>query len=149
MPGTLYDKLAWRARFLLGGTPPIVRERLGGNPFSIRERLTFINPLSHWPHRDKLIRQSLRRGGGRDDYFPIGGLCIYFRPDFPMEDVEALLSGVVLILKEAYFFCDHFSDEVRIQPGDWILDLGGNLGTSAIAFSRLAGPGGASSASSR
>lgn len=142
MVRSIYHKLDWRLRFLLGGTPSKARELLGANPFSLSERLAYVNPIRGPLNRERMILRALRRCGGQNDYFRINGLRIYFRPEFPVEDEEELLAGVVLILKEAYLAPDHFSDDVRIQPGDCVIDLGGNLGTSAISFSRAAGPGG-------
>lgn len=139
MSNSVAGKLMWRLQFLLGGEPPVARRLLGGNPFSLRERLAFVNPLAVRRTREDLVLHCLRRRGGADDHFHIGGDRIYFRPDFPLADEESLLAGVVLVLKEAYLHPDLCSDRVRVEPGDCVFDLGGNLGTSALIFARMAG----------
>lgn len=127
----IVQKLRWRAGFLLGD-----------NPFSLRERLTYINPLGERLTEEELIARSLRRGKGGDDYFRLDGLKLYFRPDFSVGDEKEFLSCIQLVLRESYLYHDIFSERVKVGPGDYVLDLGGSIGTSAITLGRLVGPTG-------
>ena len=126
----LASKLRWRGRLLLDRRALPVRDRL-------RIALT--------PGADRraeaLLMPRLRRTDEGDEYFDLNGTRVFFRPtDRPVGDEEALRRGTLLILREAFlddpgFFCP----EVRLRPGDVALDLGGNLGTSALLFARLVG----------
>lgn len=124
-------KLAWRARFLFGP-----------NPFSFWERLAYVNPLGPALGLAELVDRSHRRDRNGEPYFGLAGLKLYYRPEMPFADEPEYLDSVRLILRESYLRPDYFSPEVRIAPGDRVLDLGGNIGTTALAFSRLAGPTG-------
>lgn len=155
---SLSHKLLWRLRFLVdpggfargepfsaGEDPAPIRDVLleAAASLPLRDRLAFVGPRP--PRRDlmELLLLARRRGIGRDEHFDLGDRRIFFRPDHPVPDPHAYLEGILLILKEAYGRpSPFFSPEVRVESGDTVFDVGGNLGTSALLFSRLAGPDG-------
>lgn len=161
MRGTipLAHKLRWRAHFLLNpgdfaehepffserGEFPI-RELLlaGARRLSLRERLALIQPFgARRAIEDFLLLKRLRRAPDGQQYFDLGDRKIFFRPEHATTNESEVLEGILLILKEAYVFPpEFFSPEVQIAPGDTVFDVGGNVGTSALLFSRLTGPGG-------
>lgn len=138
MPTPLREKILWRLRFLTAGD----------SPFPLRDRLAYVKPWGRRPGVDELLMRRLRRGGGPgggEDYFDLNGRRIYFRPDHDVADEAALVRGTLMILKEAYVQAGEFFAPdvgVTIRPGDTVLDLGGNIGTSALLFACLAGPAG-------
>lgn len=113
---------------------------LDGRAFPVWQRLwRACTPGTVPPH--DLLMTRLRRARDGADYFDMNGTRVYFRPStHSVRNEQALYRGALQILREAFvdessFFCP----EVRIRPGDVVLDVGGNLGTSAMLFSRLAG----------
>ena len=114
-----------------------------GRAFPLRQRLRRALAPGGGPTRRDLLMSRLRRADDGAEYFDMNGTRVYFRPTgWPTRD-DAVYRGAVQILEEAYlndpgFFCDR----VRICRGDTVFDLGGNLGTSAMLFARLAGPSG-------
>jgi FkbM family methyltransferase len=110
--------------------------------FTLRERLALMASAGRNPTVNDLLLRRLRSSGGTE-YFDIRGSKIYFRPGFPVADESEPLLGALTILRESYvdppsFFCP----EVQLAAGDVAFDLGGNLGTSALVFSRAVGPEG-------
>ena len=99
------------------------------------------------PTSRQLLMSRLRRDDDGVEYFDMNGTRIYFRPadsptDSPAAD-EALYRGTLQVLEEAYLRDPgFFSPQVQIRRGDVVFDLGGNLGTSALLFARLARPRG-------
>lgn len=59
-----------------------------------------------------------------------------------MADEAEFLSCIQLVLRESYLYHDIFSPQVNVGPGDYVLDLGGSIGTSAITIGRLVNAGG-------
>ena len=114
-----------------------------GRAFPLSDRLRrAVSPGGGATDRDRLLSR-LRTADDGAEYFDMNGTRVYFRPAHAPAGSEAVLSGAVQILKEAYLGDPgFFSGEVKISPGDTVLDLGGNLGTSAMLFSPLAGPKG-------
>lgn len=111
---------------------------------SVGEKLRLISPFGfREPLLDLLLRKRLRDGGDGAAYFEIGDTRIYYRVGGPIENEEARLKGALLIIDEAFARpSEFFSPSVNVGPGDVVLDLGGNIGTSALLFSRLVGPEG-------
>ena len=105
------------------------------------ERAKYV--LTGRPSLDELLMRRLRDAGTADAHFQMPAARVYFRPPYDVADEAELLRGTLLILKEAYCMPGEFFDgPVRIRPGDTVLDLGGNLGTSAMTFAERTGPGG-------
>jgi len=125
------NKVTWRASFLFGD-----------NPFSMRERLAYINPVGPRLSLEELISRSRRCDRDGTDYYNLDGLKLYFRPDFPITDEAEFRFCTELVLRESYLYHDAFSEHVQLRPGDCALDLGGNIGTVAMGFSRIVGPAG-------
>lgn len=157
---SLARKLRWRTHFLLSprgfaeretffssrGEFPI-RELLlmDAGRLSLQERVAFISTSLQvrYPIQDYLLLKRIRRAPDGCEYFDLGEQKIFFRPEHGITNESELLKGILMILKEAYVFpLEFFSPEVQIAPGDVIFDVGGNVGTSALLFSRLTGPGG-------
>jgi FkbM family methyltransferase len=110
--------------------------------FTFRERFWHVASAGRNPNVNELLLKRLRSANGTE-YFDIGGSKIFFRPGFPVADDREPLLGALTILRESFvdpptFFCD----EVQLRPGDVAFDLGGNVGTSALVFSREVGPEG-------
>lgn len=158
--GGLIGKVSWRIRFLRDPVAWFFEQPhfrgLEESPLragltedlkrmSLRERAAFVSrPDGRGPNLlDHLLLRRLREAADGEPYFDLYGTRIFFRPDYPVADESAMLQGVLLILKEAFADrCYFFTPEVSIDEGDTVLDLGGNLGTSAMLFSRLVGPRG-------
>ena len=134
-------------RVVLNGLGSKLRRRkrllLDGRAYPLWQRLKFCMPRAAPADRHALMSR-LRRADDGAEYFDMNGRRVYFRPPGrPLLNEQALYRGVTQVLKEAFindpgFFCP----EVQIRPGDVVLDVGGNLGTSAMLFSPLAGPRG-------
>jgi FkbM family methyltransferase len=86
----------------------------------------------------------LRKADDGQPYFDVDGYRIFFcRRGAGSDDETAALRGALIILREAFIDPpDFFSETVTIKPGDTVLDLGGNVGTSALLFSKLVGDSG-------
>ena len=89
-----------------------------------------------------LLLRRRRKASDGAAYFDICGRKLFYRSTGRNEH-PATVDGVLTILTEAYlrppeFFCP----EVFIRPGDVVLDVGGNIGTSALLFSDITGPTG-------
>lgn len=108
---------------------------------SLAERLRLVRPFA--PIRPDLyyfLQRRLRSAPNGEPYFDLGDVRIFFHPEYAVEDEAAAIHGALIILTEAYVDVpEFFSHHVSIEAGNVVLDLGGNLGTSAILFSRLTG----------
>ncbi len=105
----------------------------------LRQRLRYLLPGG--PDLDAMLRSRLR-GEGSDTRFELDDATIYFHPG-TAGDEDAIRRGALLILKEAYCWPrEFFRGPVQVEAGDTVLDLGGNLGTSAMHFAERAGPRG-------
>ena len=92
---------------------------------------------------DELLLQRLRTAPDGCRYFDLDGDRIHFAAGRDQANDDALLAGVLNILHEAYFEPQEFLKHgVTAGPGDVVLDLGGNVGTSALFFSEMVGPAG-------
>lgn len=125
------DKVAWRWAVLRHA-----------RCFTLGERLACVTPKMGQSVRG-LLHKRLRTAADGTPYFLIGDDRIHFVPDDAAANREALIDGALTILEEAYARpSEFFSSPVVIRPGDTVLDLGGNFGTSALTFARCTGPGG-------
>ena len=109
--------------------------------YSLRERLAHAR-TGRKPDAHATLRRHLRRDrDGRPRFELAGGRDkVYFAPDGLPADDPRLLDGTLLVLTEAYIDRPELlSDEVRVRPGDVVLDCGGNLGTSALQFAPRVG----------
>ena len=80
---------------------------------------------------DAILRRRLTRDPDGRPVFDMGGERIYFTVDGNFE--PALETGALVVLREAYLENPiFFRAPVILRPGDRVLDLGGNFGTSAI-----------------
>ena len=124
------DKLDWRYDFLTQATH-----------FTLAERLSFITPrLGVGSLRDLLEKRLARTDEGLP-YFAVGDEKVFFLREEDGEDEGAAREGALVVLAEAFGgSSDFFSPPVEIAAGDVVLDLGGNIGTSALQFARGAEP---------
>ena len=74
-----------------------------------------------------------------DPYFLVDGLKIQYLPDPPPKDTSYFLRGIQQVISESFILSDLMSAEVTANPGDVIIDLGANIGTTAMIFSRHVG----------
>lgn len=126
------SRLDWRLEFL--------RHARG---LTWAERLSYVAPRMGTRSIEELIRRRLGRDEAGRPVFLIDGDRIHFLPDGVDTPSEELMRGALLIMEEAYVRpTEFFSPPVVIREGDTVLDLGGNFGTSALRFSREAGPRG-------
>ena len=155
----VWRKLAWRSRFVRdparhladagtfdGIADAALRDALlaDARALPLAERLRLVAPFGGGrPGLEHLLRRRLRTAPDGAPYFDLGGTRLFFRPDHAVHDEAEVLRGALVILREAYVDApEFFRGPVRIAPGDVVLDLGGNLGTSAMRFASLAAPAG-------
>lgn len=150
------QRLGWRIRVLLRPDQYLIRDRRFGRAgetavgrtlvsdahgLSARERLSLVTPFrSQRPLLDLLLLKRLRSDAVGRLYFHIGdeaprihigAVADRHRPDY--------MAGALLILREFVAGPDFFTREVDVKPGDVVLDLGANIGTSALILSPRAG----------
>ena len=106
-------------------------------PWGDRLRYAVLNR----PGLDDLLAKRVRRDPDGRPYFDLPAGTVHFLPrDRPVADEAAALRGALLIVREAYCgSSEFFHGSAQLRPGDVALDLGGNLGTSAITFARIVG----------
>ena len=120
------------------------RELWDAKTWPLGIRLDRVNPLTPWrSHDDYLLRSRFCDGDG-ERYFSLAGRRVYYStPELPVEDEQKHVDATLTILREAYLFNDLLDDpHLSLSPGDVVLDLGGNIGTSAMHFAPLVQPGG-------
>lgn len=100
--------------------------------FSKKKELAFKNLL--------LKRMKTLPDGTR--YFSINKFRIFFQPDYVIRDEKYFVEGITQVLRETFLLPTFFTRQVKIHKGDVVLDLGANIGTTALVFSELVGPGG-------
>lgn len=127
------DMLAWRYEFFKHATH-----------FTPAERLSFIMPKIGASSLGALLAKRLRRTDEGLPFFAVGDERIFFLREAEGENEDAAREGALVVLGEAFGGpSDFFSPPVDISEGDVVLDLGGNIGTSALQFARRAAPTGA------
>lgn len=152
----LYDKARWRLDVLLdretvaelwGPTasfPLQAALRDAARTLPLGDRLRLLLPESRRPAVDALLHARLRRrDADGEEYFAVDGRRIYFRPRDFAGDGDELLAGTHLILREAFSRpSEFFQEPVELHEGDVALDLGANIGTSAMLFADRVGSAG-------
>lgn len=98
-----------------------------------------VNPLRPRLTPEDLLEHSRCRDAQGEEYHRLGGWSVYTRPDLPIRDEARWRAGSLVILREAFLWHEPEVGPVRVKPGDTVLDLGGNIGTSALVYSRRAG----------
>ncbi len=131
MYGTFKHQLSKRARFLLRNRDVdlLNRLRIVKSPAIGRAAMKYLV-------RERLVDE------GSEPYFQVGNLSISFQPDYKINDPQRLLAGISQVLVETFFFQELFNSQVNIGEGDVVLDLGANIGTTALLFSRMVGEAG-------
>ena len=90
----------------------------------------------------RYLRHNCLHANAPEPHFRLNGKSIYFMPDYPVQDSDRLLQGISQVLVETYLLPELFHPRVKAEAGDIVLDLGGNIGTTALLFSQLVGPSG-------
>lgn len=124
----LSRQLRNRSRFLL-------RDR----EVNFIDRLKIVNSPRMGCATMKYLLDKRLSDGPNGPYFSVRGQEIYFQPDFPVQNQSRLLDGISQVLVETFYFPDLFTSQVNISDGDIVLDLGGNIGTTSLLFSKLVG----------
>ncbi len=71
--------------------------------------------------------------------FELDGVRIAFLPDYEVKDLEQARLGAAQVVFETFVIPDFFSRNARIKQGDVVFDLGANIGTTSMLFSRMVG----------
>ncbi len=126
-------KLTWR-----------VRELADHGTFPIKVRLDKVNPFTGWRSHDEYLARSRKTDANGEQYFALAGHRVYTRAaELPVQDEAKHLEATLTILREAYLFNEILGDDhLKLNPGDVVLDLGGNIGTSAMHFGEQVRPDG-------
>lgn len=90
----------------------------------------------------RYLRRNCLEASCAEPHFRLGGKLIYFMPSYPVYDRERLLHGISQVLVETYLIPELFHRKVTAERGDVVLDLGGNIGTTALLFAQRVGPSG-------
>ena len=124
-------QVSMRTRFLLGNRDVPLGERLRivASPRAGRRAMRF------------LVENRLQ-GEVPEPHFSVSDLKFAFEPQYPIANRRELLRGISQVLVESFIFPDFFSGPVQLRPGDVVLDLGANIGTTAVVFSKCVGPEG-------
>jgi FkbM family methyltransferase len=85
------------------------------------------------------IRERIVEAPDGTKFFDIGGYKIYFHPDYRILEEKTLIFGIVSELIETFIFSEYFTTKVNIKEGDVVLDIGANIGSTTLLFSRLVG----------
>ena len=72
-------------------------------------------------------------------YFDIQGMRVQYFPPYTVKDRDYLLRGISQVITESFIFPNFFHGPVQIKSGDIVFDLGGNIGTTALLFSKMVG----------
>lgn len=104
------------------------RLEIVSHPYIYRDRIA-----------DKFLRKRLSRSEAGEAFFRLGPYLIYFEADYPVVDHDFFLLGITQVLTETFLLPRLFSRQVRIKEGDVVFDVGANIGTTALLFSRHAG----------
>ncbi|MFT3785117.1 MAG: FkbM family methyltransferase [Tepidisphaeraceae bacterium] len=110
--------------------------------FSLGERLSVLNRIGKRTTLGDLYAKRVRTAPDGRKYFEAHGKKIYFEPDYPVHDQHRLMYGATQVLMETYIFPTFFEGPIIAQPGQIVLDLGANIGTTTMLFSDLVGPHG-------
>lgn len=153
---SVLEKLKWRAEFLLNPreyvsrnwNPPehrAMREALLDEVVATRPagRLRMLGPGADIVDVATWMRRRVREDEGGRPYIDLGRFRLYYLPQDRNVDDDEALRGAMFVIKEAFVSGPGFFTEgMTLPPEATILDLGANLGTSAILFSELLGPDG-------
>lgn len=90
----------------------------------------------------KFIVNPIKESHHKKTFIQIGEYKICYHPCYELEDPEYFFNGIAQVLRETFLFPIYFTSKVMINKGDTIFDLGANIGTSSILFSKIAGPTG-------
>ncbi|MCA9737209.1 MAG: FkbM family methyltransferase, partial [Gemmatimonadetes bacterium] len=148
-------KLSWRARFLRDpagfladrwdhiqrpGLRSALLEEAAATP--LRERWAMLGRGSDVAELRAWMLRRLRQDG-QAPFFDLGDVRLYFHPEHVPRENEGPLEGALWMIDEALVDTPEFmEDATTARPGDVVLDLGGNLGTSALLLAeRMAGRG--------
>lgn len=153
---SLVSKLRWRLAFLVrprgylerhwdapchGALRDLLIEQ--AESMSLRRRLRMLGPGSRVSSLDAWLEGCRREDEAGRPWLDLGRIRLYYLPSRRTVDDDEALRGAVHVVNEAFVAGPgFFSDDTYPGKGDVVLDLGANLGTSAILLSDLVGVGG-------
>ena len=74
-----------------------------------------------------------------EPFFDVGPYKVYFMPKERPKNYDYFMRGIRQVISESFIAPILFWGPVKISAGDVVLDLGGNIGTTALVFSSLVG----------
>ncbi len=117
------------------------RARVMANPFLTLDERLHLATTRTWESGLDLLETRLR-GEGADSWFQIGPYKIFFIPRWPGMRPEKVRRSAATTILESFVWPILFCDEVTPRPGDVVLDVGANIGTTAVVLSGLVGESG-------
>ncbi len=109
---------------------------------TLAEKANLVSHRNIGPVAKAMIKKRHVKPESGEPYFALNGFKIFYRPPFGVNDQEYFMNGICQVLAESFIYPELFSEEVRLRPGDVVLDLGANIGTTALIFSKEVGPNG-------
>ena len=103
------------------------------------ERLRIVSALHLNTATDSILARRITEGD-RVPCLSIGNYKFSFVPPYPVATQKRLHGGICQVVRESFVFPELFSGKVRVRRGDTVMDLGACIGTTALVFSRCAGP---------
>jgi FkbM family methyltransferase len=114
---------------------------LAGPLLDLDTRLAVLNAANGWEVAARSIDARIARDGD-GEYLPVNGYKVYYEPDWPVRDRDQFREGMVQVLTEIFALPNLFHPLVRAGAGDVVLDLGANIGTTALVLAEAVGPAG-------
>jgi len=109
---------------------------------TIQEKIRVIGTLDK-KTKDAIIRgcvmKRLQGSADGEKFFSFSGHKIYFQPDYEINDNEYYMHGIASVLIETFLLPEYFNSKVYLRKGDTVFDLGSNIGTTALLFSKMIG----------
>ena len=134
LPTALRPKRAWR----------IASRFWKVSPFPTRVRLRWVlqgTAGDTYESQSALVHQCQRRTPGGEIVYRIGGKALHVTPHFDVPE-EELCRAIEIVLRESYLKYDLETEQVKIQPGDVVVDLGANIGSNTLLLSDRVGSSG-------
>lgn len=116
---------------------------LQGDYLSLFERLWLIAHLQMALPALQLAGKRLKTDAVTSEpYFHVGPYKIYFQPQEKPKNYDYFLRGMRQVVAESFIVPSLFWGPVKVNNGDTVLDLGGNIGTTALLLSSQVGVNG-------
>jgi FkbM family methyltransferase len=109
---------------------------------NIFEKLCIIPSRNAYYKSHPVILKKLFYRNHSQEFFNISGYKIFFDPGYEVHNRDLFLKGICLVLAETFFFPNYFYRNVRPKKGDIVFDIGANIGTTSLLFSKYVGKSG-------